>query len=204
MKAMKNPEIDNYINRSAAFAKPILDHLRELVHRACPEVEEKLKWGFPHFDYKGVYTSMAAFKEHCAFSFWKAKLMTDPHGLLADKDEKAMGHFGKIRSMKDLPADEILLEYLLRAKELNDQGKKVTPKKPTAEEKKELVAPDDLRIALGRNMAARVFFEKFSYSQRKEYIIWVMEAKTDATREKRIATTVERVAEGKTRNWKYK
>ena len=78
---MKSPAIDQYIEQAAPFAQPILRHLRELVHRACPEAEEKLKWGFPHFDYKGVYTSMAAFKEHCAFSFWKAKLMNDPYGL---------------------------------------------------------------------------------------------------------------------------
>jgi uncharacterized protein YdeI (YjbR/CyaY-like superfamily) len=201
---MKNLETDKYIEQSAAFAQPVLTHLRDLIHRACPEVEEKLKWGFPHFDYKGVYVSMAAFKEHCAFSFWKAKLMADPYNLLGDKEEKAMGHFGRIRSLKDLPADEVLLDYLLEAKNLNDQGVKVTPKKPSEQEKKELVVPGDLQLALNKNMAAQVFFDKFPYSHRKEYIMWIMEAKTEATRLKRIDTAVEWIAEGKSRNWKYK
>jgi len=201
---MKDTRIDQYIGASAEFAKPVLHHLRSLVHQACPEVEEKLKWGFPHFDYKGVYTSMAAFKEHCAFSFWKAKLMTDPHGLLGDKDEKAMGHFGRIRSLKDLPPDDILLEYLLQAKKLNDQGVKVTPKKPTEKEKQQLTVPDDLQSALSRSLPAQVFFDKFPYSHRKEYILWINEAKTGETRTKRIAQAVEWIAEGKSRNWKYK
>ena len=196
-------EVDQYIEKSAAFAKPVLNHLRELVHMACPEAEEKLKWGFPHFDYKGVYVSMAAFKEHSAFSFWKAKLMADPHKLLGEKEEKAMGHFGRIRSLEDLPPDEILLEYLLEAKKLNDQGVKVTPKKPSESEKKELVAPDDLFAALKKNRKAFEIFEKFPYSHRKEYIMWVNEAKTQETRNKRILSTVEWTAEGKSRNWKY-
>ena len=147
---------------------------------------------------------MAAFKEHCAFNFWKVKLMSDPHKLFGERDERAMGNFGRIRSLADLPSDEILIEYLLEAKKLNDQGVKVTPKKPTAEGKRDLWVPDDLQAALNKNMAAQVFFYKFSYSQRKEYIIWINEAKTGDTRAKRITITVEWVAEGKTRNWKYK
>jgi uncharacterized protein YdeI (YjbR/CyaY-like superfamily) len=201
---MKDNRIDQYIEGSADFAKPILDHLRTLVHQACPEVEEKIKWGFPHFDYKGVYTSMAAFKEHCAFNFWKVKLMADPHKLFGEKDERAMGNFGRIRTLNDLPSDEILMEYLLEARKLNDQGVKVTPKKPSEKEKTALAVPDDLQAALSKNLAAQVFFDKFSYSQRKEYIMWINEAKTEETRAKRIGTTVEWVSEGKTRNWKYK
>ena len=200
---MKDSRIDQYIADSADFAKPVLNHLRALVHQACPEAEEKLKWGFPHFDYKGVYTSMAAFKEHCAFNFWKVKLMTDPHRLFGEKEERAMGNFGRIRSLSDLPPDEVLMEYLLEAKKLNDQGVKNTPKKVTEQEKTELRVPADLQASLDQNLAAQVFFDKFSYSQRKEYILWINEAKTQPTREKRIATTVEWVSEGKTRNWKY-
>lgn len=201
---MKNPDIDQYIESSADYAKPIMNHLRALVHQACPELEEKLKWGFPHFDYKGVYISIAAFKEHCALNFWKVKLMKDPHNLFGEKEERAMGNFGRLRSLKDLPPDEILLEYLLEAKKLNDQGIRITPKKPAEKEKTELTIPEDLQAALAKNPAAQMFFDKFTYSQRKEYIMWIIEAKTDATREKRISTTVEWVAEGKTRNWKYK
>ena len=204
MCLMKNPEIDKYIDGSAAFSKPILNHLRDLVHQVCPGAEEKLKWGFPHFDYKGVYVSMAAFKEHCAFNFWKVKLMPDPYQLFGERDERAMGNFGRIRSLQDLPSDEVLLAYLLEAKKLNDQGVKVTPKKPTEKEKTELVVPEDLEAALNKNLAALVFFDKFTYSQRKEYILWIEEAKTEETRKKRVETTVEWSAEGKSRNWKYK
>lgn len=193
-----------YIEHSAEFARPVLIHFRELVHRACPGVEEKIKWGFPHFDYKGVYTSMAAFREHCAFGFWKAKLMDDPHNILGEKEEKAMGQLGRVRSLKDLPPDDILLTYLIQAKKLNDEGKKLTPKKPSEKEKKELLVPDELQSALNGNLAAQVFFDRFTYSQRKEYIEWITEAKTEVTRNKRIATAVEWIAEGKTRNWKYK
>lgn len=201
---MKSSEVDTYISRSADFAQPVLRHLRELVHQACPQAEEKLKWGFPHFDYKGTYVSMAAFKEHCAFSFWKAKLMDDPHGLLGEKEEKAMGHFGRIRSLKDLPEDRVLLDYLLQAKKLNEEGKKVSPRKPSDKEKQELEVPPDLMAALKKNSTAMLGFEKFPYSHRKEYINWINEAKTEETRVRRIATTVEWTAEGKSRNWKYK
>jgi uncharacterized protein YdeI (YjbR/CyaY-like superfamily) len=201
---MKNPLVDQYIEAAAEFARPVMNHLRALVHQACPGVEEKIKWGFPHFDYKGVYVSMAAFKEHCALNFWKVKLMADPHHLFGEKEERAMGNFGRIRSLNDLPSDEILLEYLHEARKLNDQGVKAAPKKPAEKQKTEMSTPADLEAALARNLAAQVFFDKFTLSQRKEYILWINEAKTETTREKRIATTVEWVAEGKTRNWKYK
>lgn len=200
----KDPRIDAYIEASAPFAKPILVHLRQLVHQACPEVKEKIKWGFPHFDYKGVYTSMAAFKEHCAFNFWKAKLMTDPHGLLGEREEKAMGNFGKIRSMKGLPSDEILTWYLLEAKKLNDQGIKIVPTRPDEKEKNALITPDDLSTALNNNKKAKEIFDGFPYSFRKEYINWINDAKTAETRKKRIEITVEWTTEGKDRNWKYR
>jgi uncharacterized protein YdeI (YjbR/CyaY-like superfamily) len=199
----KRKEIDNYIAAAAPFAQPILSHLRDLIHQVCPETEEKLKWGFPHFDYKGVYVSMASFKEHCAFNFWKASLMKDPEGLWAAVEEKAMGHFGKIRSLVDLPTDEVLLAYLLEAKQLNDQGVKRETKKPTEAEKKVLETPADLLEKLKENPAALKHFEAFSYSHRKEYIQWINEAKTEPTRMKRITTTVEWVSEGKQRSWKY-
>jgi uncharacterized protein YdeI (YjbR/CyaY-like superfamily) len=200
----KEPKVDEYIQRSAEFAKPVLLHLRDLVHKACPGVEEKIKWGFPHFDYKGTYVSMASFKEHCAFNFWKSGLMKDPYGLLGEKGEKAMGNFGRIRKLADLPTDAILMEYLIQARKLNDEGKKVIRSKPADKEKPGLVIPPDLKSALKRNKQGEVLFEKFTYSQKNEYILWIEEAKTTETREKRVATTVEWSAEGKTRNWKYK
>jgi uncharacterized protein YdeI (YjbR/CyaY-like superfamily) len=199
-----NSRIDDYIASSANFAQPILTHLRKLVHTACPDVEETIKWGFPHFDYKGVFVSMAAFKAHCAFNFWKAKLMKDSLGIFSAQDEKSMGHLGKIRSLKDLPADSILLEYLKEAVALNDEGKKVPPRKVTDKDQKDLVVPRDLLILLSKNDKARATFDQFSYSKKREYIDWINEAKTDVTRQKRLETAVEWMAEGKSRNWKYK
>lgn len=199
-----DPRIDKYIENSAPFAKPVLIHLRKLIHQACPGVEEKMKWSFPHFDYQGVFVSMASFREHCAFSFWKSKLMKDPDRLFSGQEEKAMGQLGKIRSLRDLPPDRILLKYLKEAMKLNEDGIRVRPKRPTEKEKKEFPVPAELMAALKKNAKANATFGKFSYSHRKEYIQWITEAKTDATKQKRIETAILWMAEGKDRNWKYK
>src|SRR6185295_1881691 len=134
--------IDAYIAKSADFAKPILKHIRELVHKACPDVEEKMKWSFPHFDYKNeMMCSMAAFKQHAVFGFWKASLMKDPVLVENAKSEVAMGHLGRLTSLKDLPADKKITAWIKEAMKLNDQGIKLSPKAKPAE-KKELVVPD--------------------------------------------------------------
>ena len=122
----RNKAIDAYILKSAAFARPILIYIRELVHLICPDVEEKMKWSFPHFDYKGeMMCSMAAFKQHAAMSFWKAALMKDAALLETARSEEAMGHLGRITSLKDLPADKKLAGYIREAMKLNELGKKL-------------------------------------------------------------------------------
>lgn len=196
-----DPRIDAYIEKSAPFAQPIMEHIRELVHKACPQVEETVKWGFPHFEYKGILCSMAAFKKHCYFGFWKAALMKDEKNVLKVADKHSMGHFDKITSLKDLPADKILISYIKEAMRLNDEDIK-TPAKPKAA-KAEPETPAQLTAALKKNKTAQNTFENFSPSHKREYIEWITEAKTDATREKRIATTIEWLAEGKSRHWKY-
>lgn len=193
-----DPRIDAYIEKSAEFAKPILEHLRKLVHKACPDVEETWKWSFPHFDYKGVLCSMAAFKQHATFGFWKQSLM-EQDAFPAEKT--AMGSFGRITSLKDLPSDKVMIGLIHQAMELNEKGVKVEKKKPAA--RKELIVPDDLKKALSKNKKAQAQFDKFSYSHKKEYVEWITEAKTEPTRNKRLATTIEWLAEGKSRNWKY-
>jgi uncharacterized protein YdeI (YjbR/CyaY-like superfamily) len=198
---VKDKRIDSYIGASADFAKPILTHLRGLVHKACPGVTETIKWGFPHFDYQGIMCSMASFKQHAAFGFWKAKLMEDYDKVLNPKGETAMGHFGQIRSLKDLPPDKILLQYIKEAARLNADGVKVT--RPAPAIKKQLTVPSDFKKALSKNKKAMAVFEGFSYSHRKDYLDWITEAKMDETRGKRISKTVEWLAEGKGRNWKY-
>jgi len=193
-----DPRIDAYIDKSADFAKPILTHLRKLVHKACPDVEETWKWSFPHFDHKGVLCSMAAFKQHCSFGFWKQSLLESD---AIPKTKTAMGSFGRITSLKDLPPDKVMIGLIHQAMELNEKGIKTPQKKPS--EKKELVVPEELTKALSKNKAANAQFEKFSYSHKKEYIEWITEAKTEPTRLKRLATTIEWLSEGKSRNWKY-
>ena len=198
----KEKVIDAYIAKSADFAKPILNHLRELVHKTCPAVEEKMKWGFPHFDYKGeMMCSMAAFKQHAVFGFWKAALMKDPVLIENAKLETAMGHFGRIASVKDLPPDKKVAAWIKEAMKLNELGKKVV--KPKATEKKELIVPDYFVKALEKNKKAKLVFENFAYSHKKEYLEWITEAKTEETRNKRMATALDWIAEGKGRNWKY-
>lgn len=196
----RDKRVDAYIAKSAEFAKPVLTHLRELVHQACPGATETIKWGFPHFDYHGILCSMAAFKKHCAFGFWKAKLMTNYLKVLQPVGETAMGHLGKITSVKDLPSDARLRKYIKEAARLNEKGAQ-PGRKPAAIKK--LVVPADFRKALSKNPKAKTVFDSFSYSHRKDYVEWVTEAKTEATRNKRMATSIEWLAAGKGRNWKY-
>jgi uncharacterized protein YdeI (YjbR/CyaY-like superfamily) len=191
----RDPRVDEYINQSEEFAKPILRHIRKLVHAAVPEVEETMKWRFPHFMYKGMMANMASFKSHCAMGFWKESLVLNGR---AERD--AMGHFGRITSVRDLPADRSLTAYFKKAAALNDEGVKVVRKRPA---KRELVVPADLDAALKRNKDARRTFDAFSASHKREYVEWVTEAKTDDTRQKRLETAVTWMAEGKSRNWKY-
>ena len=193
-----DPRVDAYIEKSAEFAKPILSHLRKLIHKACPDVTETLKWSMPSFEYKGILCGFAAFKQHCTFGFWKQSLMeTDAF----PKNKTAMGSFGRITSLDDLPSDKVMIGLIKQAAELNDKGVKVT-KKPAAA-KKDLVIPPELTKALSKNKTAKAAFDKFSPSHKKEYVEWITEAKTEPTRNKRLATTVEWLSQGKSRNWKY-
>ena len=199
----RNKAIDAYISKSADFARPILDHIRELVHKACPEVEEKIKWGFPHFDYKGdMMCSMAAFKQHASFGFWKATLMKDPVLAETARSEVAMGHLGRICSLKDLPVDKKLTAWIKEAMTLNDKGIKL-PARTRVPEKKELVVPEYFIKAVSKNKKAKAAFDDYSYSHKKEYLDWVTEAKSEDTRNKRMASAIEMMAAGKSRNWKY-
>jgi len=198
----RDKRIDAYILRSADFAIPILNHLRELVHAACPDVEETVKWSFPHFDYKGeMLCSMAGFKQHCVFGFWKASLMKDKKLMENAKGETAMGHMGRITCLEDLPADTSMIRYIKEAMKLNDQGIKVERKKPVAA--RAIEVPDYFTKELKKNKAALKTFEAFSPSNKKEYVIWITEAKTEDTRTRRIDQAVEWMADGKPRNWKY-
>lgn len=193
-----DPRIDAYIAKSAEFARPILEHLRECVHAACPEVEEGIKWSMPFFSYKAApMCMMAAFKQHCSFGFWLSKEVT------GGSDEDGMGQFGKLATLKDLPPDKQLATYLKKAMALNEAG--VKKSRPKAAAKPAPALPDELAAALARKQhaAARKTWEGFGPGAQREYVDWITEAKTEATRQKRLATTLEWLAEGRKRNWKY-
>ena len=196
----KDPRVDAYIAKSADFAKPILEYLRDVIHEACPAVEEDMKWSFPHFMYKGILCSMASFKEHCAFSFWD-RMMRES----ADKDGKskqAMGQFGRITSLSDLPRKNVLAGQVKEAVRLRDAGVKPPPRVRTTK-KKALTIPDYFQAALKKSKKALATFEAFSDSNKREYVEWITEAKTEGTRNKRLEQAIEWMSEGKVRNWKY-
>lgn len=201
---MKHPGIDAYILKAAPFARPVLEYLRELVHANCPEVTETIKWGFPHFEYnKKILCSMAAFKAHCSFGFWNAKDMNDPENILEDVGKTSMGHLGRITAIEDLPSPEILSRYIRHAMETNSTLKTEKPKTSVPAASRTLVIPDDLTEELARNEEAAATFSNFSYSNKKDYVDWITEAKSQDTRKKRLLQAIEWMAEGKIRNWKY-
>ncbi|MHA4742591.1 YdeI/OmpD-associated family protein [Dyadobacter sp. MSC1_007] len=199
-----DPRIDAYIVKSANFAVPILEYLRSVVHMACPEVKETMKWSFPHFEYKkSILCSMASFKQHCAFGFWLGSQLTDPDNLLASGSEKtSMGQLGRITSLEDLPDEERLTGFIREAMQLIDSGVK-QKKEEKSKTVRELVVPEYFLEALKENKDALETFTNFSYSQKKDYVDWIVEAKTEDTRERRMATSVEWLSEGKIRHWKY-
>ncbi|HYC72488.1 MAG TPA: YdeI/OmpD-associated family protein [Opitutaceae bacterium] len=195
-----DPRIDAYIARARPFAQPILQRLRRLVHEACPDVEEDIKWGMPTFLYRGkILAGMAAFKAHATFGFWHQEMRK----LLAkdlDTREQAMGSLGRITAEKDLPADRTLLRYIRAAVKLEDAG---APRQVPVKARPTLPVPDDLAAALKTNRKAAATFDAFPPSHRREYVEWITEAKRPETRARRIDTTLEWLAAGKPRHWKY-
>lgn len=192
----KDPRIDAYIAKSADFAKPILNEIRARVHEACPDVEETMKWSSPHFDYKGMMCGMASFKGHCAFGFWKPSLILDGSG-----NSEAMGQFGRLTKLSDLPPKRVMREYIHKAMALNESG--ITVKREPKSPKKAIPVPAYFSAAVKKNKKAQATFEGFSPSHRREYLEWITEAKSEDTRRRRLDQAIQWLAEGKPRNWKY-
>lgn len=195
-----DPRIDAYIAKSAEFARPILSHLRAVVHAACPEAEETLKWGAPSFTYRGkILCGMAAFKQHAAFGFWQGAQVT---GNGTEEGGEGMGQVGRLTRLSDLPGKRELAGYLRQAMALIDSGAKRVPTRAAAP-RASLEVPDDLAAALRKNAKARATFDGFAPGYRRDYIEWITEAKREDTRQRRLEQTVEWLSEGKSRNWKY-
>lgn len=196
----KDPRVTAYIAKAQPFARPILKRLRALVHETCPKTEETLKWSMPTFMYAGeMLCGFAAFKAHATFGFWKGSLILDAEGR---KVEDAMGQFGRLTSLADLPSKAVLAGYIRKAMKLNEAGVKVA-RAATAKPRVAAKAPADLAAALKKNRKAAASFADFSPSHRREYVEWIEEAKRPETRAKRLATAIEWLAEGRHRNWKY-
>lgn len=199
---MKKPTtFDQYIEQAADFAQPILNQLRSAVYKACPEAEEAFKWSSPSFMYQGkILCSMAAFKKHAAFTIWLGDQLSDPENILQTVGKTSMGQLSQLKTQEDLPKEEILIAYLKEAMLLTQ---KAVSKKSSAKQKKELTVPEDLLAALETDSKAAETFNNFSYSNQKEYVEWLEDAKRESTRNKRLNTTLEWLQEGKVRNWKY-
>jgi uncharacterized protein YdeI (YjbR/CyaY-like superfamily) len=192
-----DPRIDAYIARQADFARPILVYLRETVHDACPDCEETLKWSSPSFMYKGkILAGFAAFKAHATFGYWSGSQVLDA----SPEQQSAMGQFGRLTSLADLPSRATLVELTHKAMKLIDDGVKPIRNKTV---KAPFSVPQDLRAAIDAVPAAKATFDGFPPSQQREYADWVGEAKRDETRARRLALSVEWLAQGKRRNWKY-
>jgi uncharacterized protein YdeI (YjbR/CyaY-like superfamily) len=190
--------VDTYIESAQPFARPILIHIRKLMHTGCPDLTETVKWGMPHFEYKGVIGSMAAFKEHAVFGFWKEDLIPGMKQYI--KEKEAMGSWGRITSIDGIPPDDEIIEFVRAAVKLNEEGIKSPKRQP-----KPVVVemPDDFMKAIRVNKKALETYENFSPSHKKEYILWITDAKTDETRKSRMETAVQWMSEGKVRMWKY-
>ena len=199
--AIRTAEVDAYIEKAQPFARPILRRIRALFHKACPQLEEKLKWGHPSFEYKGMLGGMAAFKKHAVWGLWKAALINDPTNAMAS-DASSPKRGGKLSSVDDLPKDEILLDLIRQAKDLNDRGVKL-PIRSDRKPKPPPKVPADLATALKKNSKAAATFADFSPSHQREYVEWITEARQDETRRRRIDQAIQWMAQGKPRNWKY-
>ena len=195
----KDPRIDTYIAKARPFAQPILSRARAAVHAHCPDAEETLKWSSPAFLYKGkIMCNMAAFKEHAMFGFWHGELVTGGTGL------GAMGSFGRLRSSDDLPEEDILAPMFAKAIQLIDDGVKPPHVEGRGKHPKPAIEMvPAFQSALDANSSAKAMFDGFSPSQRREYLDWIVDAKRNETRDRRIAQAIEWLAEGKKRNWKY-
>jgi len=191
-----DPRVDAYIAARPAFARPILNHLRSRLHAVCPGIEEGIKWSMPFFSYRGrPFANMAAFKAHASFGFW------DRQGMATGQEGEAMGQFGRIETLADLPPDTELDALIRIAVERADAGQ--SPKRTAKPAKPEADVPPELAAALADDRQAHATFAGFPPSCRREYCEWIGEARRPETKAKRVAEAVQWLREGKRRNWKY-
>jgi uncharacterized protein YdeI (YjbR/CyaY-like superfamily) len=190
----RDPRIDAYIKRAQPFARPILQKVRERVHAVVPDVEEAMKWSHPTYCKSGkIVLGTAAFKEHASVHFWRGQ------ELGFETKAGAMGQLGKLTSADDLPPN--LDELIAKAVELSKSAP--APRKPKHAPKPPPQMHPEFASALAKAPKAKAALDGFPPSAQRDYLEWIGEAKQDATRQKRIATAVEWLSEGKRRHWRY-
>jgi uncharacterized protein YdeI (YjbR/CyaY-like superfamily) len=198
----RQSKFEAYADQLPDFAIPIFGHLRALVHATCPQVSEEVKWSIPHFVHGGENLCIfAAYAKHCSFSFAKDSLMADPRLKSSAARPAAKRFMGRLTTLSDLPPDDDLAAWIAEAMSLNDRGIKLPPRQ--SDGSKPVEVPQAFTDALAANPAAKAVFDTKSPSFRKEYNVWIGDAKTDATRQKRIGEALTWIAEGKGRFWKY-
>jgi uncharacterized protein YdeI (YjbR/CyaY-like superfamily) len=167
------------------------------VHAAVPDVDETLKWSAPAFMLDGkILLIMASFKGHAALNFWRGQEL---RGASANRD--AMGQFGKLTSVADLPPDKEFDALIGEAASLAKSAP--APRKAKHAPKPPPEMHPDFAAALDKAPKSKTAFDSFAPSAQRDYLEWIAEAKQEATRRKRIATAVEWIGEGKKRHWKY-
>jgi uncharacterized protein YdeI (YjbR/CyaY-like superfamily) len=200
--AQLNSKVDEYIAKSEDFAKPILEYLRQIIHETCPDAAEDIKWGTPHYSYKDDHLCMiAGFKNHCSFSLYKAEFLKDKKIAESVKAGKKFGYMDKLKSVTELPSKEVLISLIKEAMTINEKG--IKKEKTVSDKPKIIETPEYLLESLNANKKAKEVWESKSDSYRKDYLVWIIDAKTDATRQKRIEQSLEWIAEGKGRFWQY-
>lgn len=197
MSVKKDPRIDAYIDGAADFARPILKRIRAAVHEACPDCVEEIKWSHPAFTHNGMLAGMVAFKAHCAFHYWKGSLVMAQE----PKGAQAIAQLRALKTLSDLPPKASLVRWTKKAMALNDAG--VTERRAPRSARKPIKVPADLSTALERHARAQATFTAFPPGKQRDYIEWITEAKSDETRQRRLATSIAWLADGKSRNWKY-
>jgi len=200
----RDPKVDAYVKKAPEFARPILEHMRDIVHLACPDIVETIKWGRPFFDHHGPVCGLAAFKAHCSVIFWKADVLLTPD----ERRDGALGQFGRLVSVKDLPSKRELIALVKRAVLLNEDGvpaqwQEARKQTRATRAAKPVVVPALLAEALAKDAKARKAFDAMPPSHQREYAEWIDDAKRDETRQRRLAQAVAQIREGKSQNWRY-
>ena len=162
-----------------------------------PEAEETIKWSMPAYTVGGkIVLITAAFKAHMALNFWRGQELESSHASVG-----TMGQFGRIKDIDELPADPELDQLIREAADLSKNAP--APRKSKSAPKPPSDLHPDFAAALAKAPQAKAVLDGFPPSAQRDYLEWIADAKQDGTRQKRIATAIEWLSEGKRRNWKY-